>query len=137
MEVLVTLKDLIRKESGYIDEWLKLVEALRGTENIEEMEVLVTLKDLIRKESGYKDSLGTENIEEMEVLVTLKDLIRKESGYIDEWLKLVEALRGTENIEEMEVLVTLKAINSLKPKNKLWKKIMKIMPQRQCQEAWS
>ena len=28
-------------------------------------------------------------------------------------------------------------INSLTPKNKLWKKIMKIMPQRKCEEAWS
>ena len=42
--------------NGYsLDEWLKLVEALRGTKILEEMEVLVTLKDLIRKESGYED----------------------------------------------------------------------------------
>ena len=42
--------------NGYsLDDWLKLVEALRGNEIIEELQVLVNLKDLIRKEPGYED----------------------------------------------------------------------------------
>ena len=28
-------------------------------------------------------------------------------------------------------------INSVKPKNSIWKKIKKIMPQKNCEEAWS
>ena len=42
--------------NGYsLDEWLKLVKALRGTEIIKELQVLVNLKDLIRKDPGYED----------------------------------------------------------------------------------
>ncbi|KAL8109073.1 hypothetical protein AgCh_025243 [Apium graveolens] len=42
--------------NGYsLDDWIKLVEDLRGTKIIEELQVLVNLKDLIRKESGYEN----------------------------------------------------------------------------------
>ena len=42
--------------NGYsLEDWLNLVEALRGIEIIEELQMLVNLKDLIRKESGYEN----------------------------------------------------------------------------------
>ncbi|KAL8100093.1 hypothetical protein AgCh_032379 [Apium graveolens] len=45
--------------NGYsLDEWLKLVEALRGIEIIEELQVLVNLKDLIKGQAmriSYED----------------------------------------------------------------------------------
>ncbi|KAL8107436.1 hypothetical protein AgCh_024003 [Apium graveolens] len=41
-------------DSCSVNEWLKLMEALRGTEIIEELECLVKLKDLIREQQGFE-----------------------------------------------------------------------------------
>ncbi|KAL8120721.1 hypothetical protein AgCh_017776 [Apium graveolens] len=65
-----------------LDEWLKLVEVLRGTKIIEELQVLVNLKNLIRKEPDYDDfimfeeevrSSNTYILSDTEIITMLKE----------------------------------------------------------------